>query len=136
MRKWPKSAFRQTESAYFWSVKFLGVQSEVNVLDLFRLRKPGEKIRPIKIQLEKRSMVTTILSKASSLKELDVKIYVKPDKSKAEQKEYDRLRKHKQDVEKMHPTVEGEESRVSLKKGVLTLDNLEIDRYRSVETLF
>ena len=104
--------------------KFLGVQSEVNVLDLFRLGKPGEKIRPIKIQLEKRSMVTTILSKASSLKELEVKIYVKPDKSKAEQKEYDRLRKHKQDVEKMHPTVEGEESRVSLKKGVLTLDNL------------
>ena len=117
-------------------LKFLGVQSEVNVLDLFRLGKPGEKIRPIKIQLEKRSMVTTILSKASSLKELEVKIYVKPDKSKAEQKEYDRLRKHKQEVEKMHPTVEGEESRVSLKKGVLTLDNLEIDRYRSVETLF
>ena len=35
----------------------------------------------------------------------------------------------------MHPTFEGEESRVSLKKGVLTLDNLEIDRYRSILTV-
>ena len=64
------------------------------------------------------------------------KIYVKADKSKAEMEEYKRLGKKKDDLIKSYPSVDGNPPRVELKKGVLKIDGMEVDRYNSPQTLF
>ena len=63
-------------------------------------------------------------------------IYIKQDKTKAERDEFQRLGKKKADLLKLYPTLENENSRVVLKKGILTVDDVQVDRYKSPVTLF
>ena len=96
-----------------------------------------EKPRPIKLILDSDNSAYTILSesrKLSSLKPL--KIYAKPDKSKAELSEFQRIGKRKAELLTQYPTKENEEPRVRLEKGQLKLDNVVVDTYKPIQSLF
>ena len=63
-------------------------------------------------------------------------IFIKPDKSKSENAEFKRVGDKKKELLKKYPNVEGQPARVVLKKGVLTLDGVEVTRYTPIQTLF
>ena len=68
------------------------------------------------------------------MKELEnLNVYVKPDKTKGEREEFTRLGKKK---EKLLKDYNDDEDRVKLVKGVLYVDDVEVDRYKSVQSLF
>ncbi len=120
-------------------LKFIGVGAEtVEICSSFRCGKAGgEGIRPIKVILKKGDMAQRIISKAPQLKTLNKKIFIKPDKSKKERDEFQRLLKKKEECITSHPAADGERNtRVVLEKGVLKVDNVEVDRYKSPQTLF
>ena len=80
---------------------FIGVdRNQVEVVSFFRLgAEGGEGIRPIKLQLKTGEMVREILTKAPKLKNLaETKIFFKPDKSKKEREEFQRLLKIKRNL--------------------------------------
>ena len=60
-------------------------------------------------------------------------IYVKPDKTKGEQEEFQRIGKRK---DALLAEYDNDNERVILDKGVLFVDGVEVDRYKSVQTLF
>ena len=65
-----------------------------------------------------------------------MKIFFKPDKTLKEREEYQRLLKRKNELIASHPTEEGGENRVVLQKGVLTVDGVVTDRYKTPQTIF
>ena len=78
-----------------------------------------------------------VLKASKKLKELRGQtIYIKPDKTKAEVAEYQRLGKRKTELEGKYPTTDGEEKRVVLEKGVLKVDGVQVDEYKSTQSLF
>ena len=113
-------------------------QCKTEIRELFRLGKKDnqsdDKIRPLKVRMLTSTSVTTILGAARKLKDLeDYKIYVKPDKTKGEREEFTRLGKKK---EQLLQEYDNDAERVKLEKGVLYVDNVEVDRYKSVQSLF
>ena len=92
--------------------------------------------RPIEIVMKNSNMSWLITSNSHLLKSLNQKIFFKPDKTPKEREEFQRLLKKKEECMLSHPTEEGSDSRVVLKKGVLTVDNRVIDRYNTPQTLF
>ena len=60
-------------------------------------------------------------------------IYIKPDKTRGEQAEFRRIGKRKDELLRQY---ENNRDRVKLKKGVIYLDDVEVDRYKSVQSLF
>ena len=74
--------------------------------------------------------------KLNDLKDDDINIYVKPDKTKSEQTEFQRLGKKKEELLLKYPTVDENNPRVTLKKGSLQVDGVEVDKYEPVQTLF
>ena len=111
--------------------------NEHGIKSIFRLGKEGEKPRPIKVILNSRENAKDVLTKSIALKEYKEQvIYIKPDKSKSEQQEFARLGKRKKDLLDQNPTNIGEVPRVKLEKGILTLDGIEVDRYKSVQSIF
>ena len=116
---------------------FMG--TEIENFSFFRLGKQGndEKIRPIKIKCSSSATATMILREAKKLKDLENHtIYIKPDKTKSEVVEYRRLGQRKIDLEKDYPVADGDEARVVLEKGVLKVDGVKVDEFKSVQTLF
>ena len=77
-----------------------------------------------------------IVNSAKKLNELDENIYVKPDKTKKEAEEFKRIGKRKADLLLQHPTTDPENPIVTLKKGVLRVNGVEVDRYNPVQSLF
>ena len=123
----------------------IGVKNEVEVISFTRLGKKklendendeSETKRPIKIIMKKDEMVSSVLLNAKKLRVLDKMIFFKADKSKKEREEFQRLLKKKTENEKSHPTVEGQPKRVVLEKGVLTVDGVVIDRYKTPQSIF
>lgn len=117
------------------------VKNKVEILSHFRLGKKHERLgedpkRPIKIVLKNSEMATLITSNARLLKPLGKKIFFKPDKSAKEREEFQRLLKKKNEKMISHPTEEGAPCRVLLKQGVLTVDGIEVDRYKTPQTIF
>ena len=113
-------------------------QCKAEIRELFRLGKKDnqseDKIRPLKVRMLTSTSVTAILGAAKKLKNLeDYKIYVKPDKTKGEREEFTRLGKKK---EQLLQEYDNDAERVKLEKGVLYVDNVEVDRYKSVQSLF
>ena len=95
------------------------------------------KVRPIKVRFISPTCVTSILTNSKKLSDSsDRKIYVKPDKSKSENTEFQRMGKRKEELLKQYPTENENEPRVTLVKGVLKLDGTEVDRYQPVQSLF
>ena len=123
---------------YVAVLKKMGVyeQCKNEIREIFRLGKKDEqdrdKIRPLKVRMLTSSSVTAILGAGKELKNLnDYKIYVKPDKTKGEREEFTRLGKKKEEL-----VQEYDEHRVKLDKGVLYVVDVEVDRYKSVQSLF
>ena len=116
---------------------FIGAPAETS--SFFRLGKPGDddKIRPIKIKCSSSAIATAILKEAKKLKDLENHtIYIKPDKTKSEVAEYRRLGQRKIELEKDYPVSDGDDARVVLEKGVLKVDGVKVDEFKSVQSLF
>ena len=68
---------------------------------------------------------------------VDINVYIKPDRTASERKEYDRLSQKKRDLEKDYPRgKEEDQPRVLLNKGKLTVDGQEMDSYKTPQSLF
>ena len=120
-------------------LSFIKVREKVEVCSHTRLGKEsedGDKIRPVKLIVKNSDMAALIVSNAKQLKALNQKLYFKPDKTAKEREEYQRLLTKKNELLEAHPAEEGQESRVVLKKGVLTVDGVEKDRYKTPQTIF
>jgi hypothetical protein len=127
-------------------LRYIGTPEISETTEMFRLGKPvPAKVRPIKIKYSSSASASTVLKEGKKLKDLvDNKIYVKPDKTKKEIEEYQRLGKRKDELKEQYPVAEVDEDdeeqerreRVVLEKGVLTVDGTEVDRFKSVQTLF
>ena len=108
------------------------------IKEMFRFGKlddanPG-KCRPIKVRFISSAPATAALNAKQKLNDLvGHTIYIKPDKTKAEQEEFKRIGKRKTDVLQEY---NNDAERVKLTKGVLYVDGVEVDRYKSVQTLF
>lgn len=114
-------------------------RTELKIIDTFRLGKEGEKPRPLKISFQTTEMANSVLKKAaklSELKDVGINVYVKPDKTKSEQNEFHRLGEKKKSLLLEYPTTEDNLPRVTLKKGLLMVDGVEVDKYQPVQTLF
>ena len=113
-------------------------QPEDTIVDCFRLGSiVDDKVRPIKVRFISPASVTSILTNSKKLSDSpDRKIYVKPDKSKSENTEFQRMGKRKEELLQQYPTENENEPRVTLVKGVLKLDGTEVDRYQPVQSLF
>ena len=113
-------------------------QAADKIIDCFRIGPVVDgKIRPIKVKFTSPTPVTSILSNSKKLSDTsNRKIYIKPDKSKSENNEFQRLGKRKAELLEQYPTQNDAESRVVLIKGVLKLDGVEVDRYKPVQSLF
>ena len=102
-----------------------------------RLGRVGDRPRPIKLVFHSTSDATSAISNSGKLKSLiNQKVFIKPDKSKSENAEFKRVGDKKKELLEKYPNVEGEHPRVILKKGVLTLDGVEVTRYTPIQTLF
>ena len=134
------TANTDTEKTELLLVDFLGC-SEVKIVDMFRLGKEGsERPRPIKLTFATKDMAFSVMTKTKKLKDLvashNVNIYCKPDKSKSEQTEFQRLGKKKAELLLEYPTPEGGNPRVTLQKGSLQVDGVEVDKFEPPQTLF
>ena len=95
--------------------------------------------RPIKMCFDSSVMAKLILNNSPKLKDLfgeDVKIYIKPDKTKSEREQFNLLGKKKEELMLRHPVPEGDPPRVVLKSGRLLVDNVQVDCYKAPQTLF
>ena len=102
-----------------------------------RLGAEGERPRPIKLVFHSPLDASSAISNSGNLKNLaNQTIFIKPDKSKSENAEFKRVGDKKKELLKKYPNVEGQPARVVLKKGVLTLDGVEVTRYTPIQTLF
>ena len=117
---------------------FIDVPMNIDNIHQFRLGKPTEgKVRPIKLKCPSSSVVGPILKAAKKLKELpNQTIYIKPDKTKSEVEEYQRLGKRKTELLLQYPVAEGVDPRVVLEKGILKLDGVQVDEFKSSQSLF
>ena len=120
--------------------KFIGVHEICcnAIKEVFRLgtldEGDTEKRRPIKVKFLSSGPASAVFGAKEKLKEIrDENIYVKPDKTKGEQEEFQRIGKRKNDLLAEYGN---DNERVKLNKGVLYVDGVEVDRYRSVQTLF
>lgn len=122
---------------------------DVNIIESFRLGKKKDNdenaerphSRPIKVCLESSDMARSVLSESSKLKDVfdgsGINIYMKPDKTKAERDEYTRLGKKKAELLTRHPPAEENgEPRVVLKSGILLVDGVQVDCYKTPQSLF
>ena len=129
----------------------LEVSDEVEYNEMFRLGKkevvadaeadPDERprCRPIKMCFGSSGMAKLILNNSPKLKDLfgdDVKLYIKPDKTKSEREQYNLLGKKKEELMARHPVPEGAPPRVVLKSGRLLVDGEQVDCYKAPQTLF
>ena len=123
-------------------LEYIGCNQNTNVVDSFRLGKEvnAEKPRPIKISFSEKNMAFDVLAKTAKLKELKdshrQNVYIKPDKTKAEVAEFQRLGKKKDELLTKYPTVDDDNPRVVLTKGSLKVDGVELDKYQPVQSLF
>ena len=119
-------------------LNFISAPVHSDISEIFRLGKPTEdKVRPIKAKCSSSAIATTILTEAKKLKDLEnYTIYIKPDKTKSEVTEYQRLGKRKTELEGDYPVAEGADPRVVLEKGVLKVDGVQVDEFKSAQSLF
>ena len=122
-------------------LEYIGCRN-INIVDHFRLGKDvnKEKPRPIKITFSDKKTSFDVLGKTAKLNELKdshrMNIYIKPDKTKAEVAEFQRLGKKKVELLTKYPTVNDDNPRVILVKGSLKVDEVEVDKYQPVQSLF
>ena len=106
--------------------------SENTVVDHYRLDREGDKPRPIKLTFDSKEMAGKVLSNSRKLKDLkneheSINCYVKPDKTKSEQAEFQLLGKKKAELLIQYPTIEGNDPRVILRQGSLKMESKSIN---------
>ena len=116
----------------------LGETCRNAVKEIFRLGNIDEgdveRRRPMKVRFTSSGPATEVIQAGKKLKDLpDQNIYVKPDKTKGEQEEFKRIGKRKSDLLTEY---NNDNEKVKLTKGVLYVDGVEVDRYKSPQTLF
>ena len=103
----------------------------------FRLGQPGDRPRPMKLIFDSPVDSKSALDNSFKLKKIiDQTIFIKPDKTKSENAEFKRVGDKKRELLEKYPTVDDQQPRVVLKKGVLTLDGVEVTRYLPIQSLF
>ena len=117
---------------------YIGVPIIEKVSELFRLGKPvDDKVRPMKLKFSSSEDASSVLNAKGKLNELQGQtIYIKPDKTKAEVTEFQRIGKKKQELLEQYPVGNGVPPRVVLEKGVLKLDGVKVDEFKAVQSLF
>ena len=119
---------------------FLGTPLRNEISAIFRLGKvpvDEDKVRPIKVKCVSSTIASKILKESKKLKDLpNYTIYIKPDKTKGEVEEYRRLGGRKTQLMEEYPVNDGDEPRVVLEKGILKVDGVKVDEYKSVQSLF
>ena len=101
-----------------------------------RMGKPSGNPRPFKVILKSVMEAQKVITNGKKLNELDMNIYVKPDKTKKEAEEFKRIGKRKAELLLLHPTTDPQNPIVTLTKGVLRVNGVEVDRYNPVQSLF
>ena len=126
------------EEKFHAILEFIGAHVQNDISATFRLGKPSVgKVRPIKAKCSSSSTASVILKEAKKLKNLpNFTIYIKADKTKGEVEEYRRLGKRKTELLEEYPVDNEENPRVVLEKGVLLLDGVKVDEFKSVQSLF
>ena len=121
-------------------LKFIGVHDICcnAIKEVFRLgtldEGDTEKRRPLKVKFLSSSHASAVFGAKEKLKDIHGEnIYVKPDKTKGEQEEYQRIGKRKTELLAEYGN---DNERVKLNKGVLYVDGVEVDRYKSMQSLF
>ena len=121
-------------------LRFIGTPADIieKAKEMFRLGKPVDgTVRPIKVKFPTSNGPTAVLNVSKNLNDLpNYTIYVKPDKTKAEQAEFQRIGKRKSALLAEYPKVDENTERVVLQKGVLQVDGVEVDRYKPVQSIF
>ena len=118
-------------------LNYLMPGTQVNSREMSRLGDTGgEGIRLLKVIMGDKDTAFKITKESKKLKDLDLSIYIKADRTKSERAESDRLYKKMRKAQVDYPTNDGDSPRVVLAKGVLSLDGNEIDRYKSPQALF
>ena len=103
----------------------------------FRLGQPGDRPRPMKLIFDSHADSQSARDNSFKLKKVvDQTIFIKPDKTKSENAEFKRVGDKKKELLEQYPTVDDQHPRVVLKKGVLTLDGVEVTRYIPIPSLF
>ena len=135
--------FESDQNAFNHILGKLNITEEIEISDLFRLGKKDaaeeQKSRPLKICFTSSNAAKLVLSNSYRLKNAfgeGTNIYIKPDKTKAERDEFTRLGKKKTELMERHSAAESDEPRVILKNGRLLVDNVEVDSYKTPQTLF
>ena len=108
------------------------------IKEMFRFGKLDEtnpgKCRPMKVRFISSAPASAAFNAKQKLNDIvGQTIYIKPDKTKSEQEEFKRIGKRKTDVLQEY---NNDADRVKLTKGVLYVDGVEVDRYKSVQSLF
>ena len=117
----------------------VGLAKSTSIKDMFRLGKKEAveeegRCRPVKVKFSTSATASAVTKESNKLKDLaDHTIYVKPDKTKSEQAEYKRLGARKEELLKQY---NNDRERVKLEKGVIKVDGIEVDKYKSVQSLF
>ena len=108
------------------------------ISNIYRLGKKGDKNRPIKTTFQSVSAAKHTLTNSKKLANLNLNlnIYVKPDRTKGEMEEFKRLGKRKEQLSIEYPSIDERNPRVLLKNGVLSLDGNQIDKYNPVQSIF
>ena len=58
---------------------------------MFRLGVVSDKIRPLKVVADDKETVFQVVKASKKLKQLDLTIYIKPDRTKSERAEFERI---------------------------------------------
>jgi len=120
-------------------LEYIGVDHKQQICEVFRLgakNQNSDRTRPLKVCFTNSSITGKVLTKCKVLKNLDkLKIYIKPDKSLKERQEFDRLNTKKNKLLLQYPA-EGNNPRVTLSRGSLKVDGVEVDNYKSPQSIF
>ena len=120
-------------------LNYIGTPIYDSVSEMFRLGKTlvDDKPRPIKLKFPSSLSVSSVLKESKKLKNLpNITIYIKPDKTKSEVAEFKRLGKRKTELSEQYPVGENGVPRVTLEKGILKVDGVHMDEFKSAQTLF
>ena len=119
--------------------RFIGQEGVIkDVKEVFRTGvEGGDKTRPIKVRFSTKDSAFEVLKNTGKLRTLqNHKIFMKPDKTAAERAEFQRIGKKKDELLTKYPTEDDQQPRVTLKKGILMVDNVKVDEYKAPQTLF
>ena len=120
-------------------LKYLGIPQASNSTHLSESIRMGrvEGKRSLKIVFTNTDIARKIIAAAPKLKSAKkLQIFIKPDKTKGEREEFSRLLQRKKELMDTHPPIGGNQSRISLTKGILKVDGVQVDEFKPPQSIF